>query len=93
MEVPEEIVSRYLDRRKSDLEHCATWLREKDFVALETIGHQLKGNGVTFGFPILSEMGEKLEEAAQKCDIKASELALKEISHWVQKKLSSDSSL
>lgn len=88
MDVPKENVSRYLDRRKSDLENCAAWLREKDFVSLATMGHQLKGNGVTFGFPVLSEMGKKLEEAARKRDSKASEMALKEITHFVKKKLS-----
>lgn len=83
MEVPSEIQSRYKERRKQDLAVCQASFVNGDFKILEKVGHQLKGNGVTFGHPELSRIGEKLECAAaikNTIDIK---MALTEFSGWV----------
>jgi HPt (histidine-containing phosphotransfer) domain-containing protein len=83
MEVPPEILSRYMERRKRDLEVCLVSLEFENFNELEKVGHQLKGNGVTFGHNDLSLIGNKLEEAAARKNIAELEVALKDFSHWV----------
>lgn len=83
MEVPSDIMNRYLDRRKRDLEECLSSLSSHNYQDIEKVGHQLKGNGSTFGHPELSVIGKKLELAAQAHDLVSLEKALKEFSEWV----------
>lgn len=83
MEVPVDIQIRYMERRKKDLEVCLYNLEHKNFSELEKVGHQLKGNGLTFGHPELSSIGSQLETAASTHNQKEIELALKDFSLWV----------
>ncbi len=57
--------AQYIVRRHQDLIKCRAALRANDFDVMETVGHNLKGNGVSFGHPTLSGIGEKLEIAAR----------------------------
>lgn len=83
MQVPYDLMARYIERRKQDLEDCMASLANKQFDEIERVGHQLKGNGATFGHPELSSIGKKLEQAAQVQNIEELETALKEFSQWV----------
>ena len=84
MEVPNEMKARYIERRKRDFENCMSSLGQRKYEEIEKVGHQLKGNGVTFGHPELSLIGEKLEDAASQKDILQLEQVLKEFSAWVK---------
>lgn len=83
MEVPVDIQNRYMERRKKDLETCLYNLEHENYSELEKVGHQLKGNGLTFGHPDLSSIGSHLEIAAAAQNQKEIELALKDLSLWV----------
>jgi HPt (histidine-containing phosphotransfer) domain-containing protein len=83
MEVPQEMLGRYVERRKKDLELCLINLERQNFKELERVGHQLKGNGVTFGFTELSEIGEHLECGALKKNRDQMERALEDLSIWL----------
>lgn len=83
MEVPSEILQRYLERRKQDLKVCLLALDRKNFPELEKIGHQLKGNASTFGHPELSLIGNKLEKSSKKREISLIEESIKELSRWL----------
>lgn len=83
MEVPDDIQARYMERRKKDLETCLLSLEKKNFSELEKVGHQLKGNGLTFGYSELSSIGTHLEQAAYSCNLTELEKALKDFSRWV----------
>ncbi len=83
MEVPAEIHARYIQRRKQDLETCIHSLQVKNFNELEKVGHQLKGNGETFGHAELSIIGRHLEYAAHQRDMGELEKILEEFSSWV----------
>lgn len=84
MEVPQEILSRYLERRCQELKHCLEYLEAGDYQKLEKTGHKLKGNGETFGFSDLSKIGSQLELAAQKSDPEQSLQALQAFSAWMK---------
>lgn len=83
MEVPNEIMLKYMERRKRDLEDCMAYFVNHQYEDIERVGHQLKGNGATFGHPELSQIGKKLEQAAQVQDLETLQTALKEFSQWV----------
>ena len=61
---------KYFARRKIDLVSCHNALSTSDFPFLQNIGHQLSGNGSSFGFDRLSEIGVRLESAAKEKDLK-----------------------
>jgi HPt (histidine-containing phosphotransfer) domain-containing protein len=88
MQVPEEILIRYFERRKRDVEDCIEHLRSGDMRFIEKVGHQLKGNGVTFGFPELSSIGTELEVAAQSGDKSDISQVVGKLSDWVENHLS-----
>lgn len=84
MDVPQDMMIRYLERRTRELQDCERFLADKQFTKLEKVGHQLRGNGVTFGFPELSDIGMKLEQSSQDQDLPSTQEALEEFSRWVE---------
>jgi HPt (histidine-containing phosphotransfer) domain-containing protein len=58
------LVAGYLGRRARDVDTVAEAIEHADFEAVGRVGHNLRGNGVSFGFPELSAIGEALEAAA-----------------------------
>lgn len=87
MELPEDFRARYMERRKRDLETCRQCLEKSNFMEIEKVGHQLKGNGVTFGYSELSVIGKRLEGAAASKDIQELKQLLKDLTLWVNKHL------
>ncbi len=68
MEVPVELKQRYLSRRIQELAVLKEALLKDDYSHALRIGHQVKGNAVTFDFPLMASMGSELEHAARKQD-------------------------
>ena len=78
-----EILNKYHSRRKDELPVYRKALDTQDFSAIEQIGHKLKGNGITFGFPELSELGTKMETQAQEKNLAQLEDLLRLFEKWV----------
>jgi HPt (histidine-containing phosphotransfer) domain-containing protein len=64
IEIPDEVRIKYFERRKTDVQKCTEAIANKDFKFLQKVGHDLKGNALTFGFEPLAAIGENLENAA-----------------------------
>jgi HPt (histidine-containing phosphotransfer) domain-containing protein len=56
---------RYLHRRLEELALSTDKLNSYDFDFFKNMGHQIKGNAVTFEFPSLTALGVSLEEFAE----------------------------
>lgn len=69
MVVPAELKQRYLSRRIQDLVHLKESLLNNDFSFALKLGHQVKGNAVTFEFPQMATIGHELEQAARGKDM------------------------
>lgn len=65
MVVPVELKQRYLSRRIQDLVNLKESLIKNDFSFALKLGHQVKGNAVTFEFPHMATIGVELEQAAR----------------------------
>jgi HPt (histidine-containing phosphotransfer) domain-containing protein len=65
MQVPVELKRKYLDRRIEDIETLIASLDEDDFAPAQKLGHQVKGNAVTFEFPHLAPIGAQIEAASK----------------------------
>ena len=55
---------RFLEHRAREVVTARAALRRGDFEFLLTLGHNLRGNGVSYGFPRLSVLGRRIESAA-----------------------------
>lgn len=68
MQILKEHKVKYLNRRIAEVEELKKSLDVEDFAVAVTIGHRLKGNGETFGFPAISSIGIAMEEAGAAKD-------------------------
>jgi len=59
---------RFLSHRTREVTAAKGALRRGDFEALETLGHNLRGNGPSYGFPRLGVLGTHIEAAARARD-------------------------
>lgn len=61
----------FFNSRRQEKEKFAAMLQSNalDWEVLERSGHGLKGSGGSFGFPVLSAIGDDLERAAQQKDL------------------------
>lgn len=67
-DIPKEMQESYLSRRMIELDELTSYLAKKAWKAIETVGHQIKGNAESYGFPKLSVIGKDLENAARLQD-------------------------
>ncbi len=68
MQVPVELKLKYLKRRSQDIEKLRSLMVQNDFKEAAKLGHQVKGNAVTFEFPQMVSLGVAIEKAAQLGD-------------------------
>jgi signal transduction histidine kinase/DNA-binding response OmpR family regulator len=63
-----DIVPGFLDNRRNDVARLYSALEASDFEAIRQLGHKMKGTGAGYGFPLITEIGSDLEQAAQTPD-------------------------
>ncbi|MBF0370525.1 MAG: Hpt domain-containing protein [Magnetococcales bacterium] len=61
----EDITPGYLANRQKDLLNLPEALKNKDFSALQVIGHRMKGSGAGYGFDAITDIGRLIEMAAR----------------------------
>jgi hypothetical protein len=81
--IGQEAINKYLSRRQVDFERCLLGFTQRNYADIEMIGHNMKGNGSTFGFPELSELGESLEIGARQKDDQLIKAKLDEFKIWL----------
>lgn len=74
---------KYTSRRMTDLARCRECLKVNDFLTIETIGHNLKGNGVSFGYPELSLLGEQMEHSAKESNAGELKALVDRLEEWI----------
>jgi HPt (histidine-containing phosphotransfer) domain-containing protein len=58
------LLPRFLEHRRRDVATIVAALEHGDFETIARLGHNMSGNGVSFGFPEISAIGERLEAEA-----------------------------
>lgn len=79
------LVDAYLDSRRQERERLPEALAAGDFESIQSIGHNLKGTGSTFGFEGLSEIGTALEAAAERRDPSGIRVAIAELTDFLER--------
>jgi HPt (histidine-containing phosphotransfer) domain-containing protein len=87
-----EAIKKYVQRRHEDLAACKQALTARDFPIIENVGHKMKGNGLTFGYPELAEIGKDMESSAVAKDIELVTNQVNAFEKWceTQKNLDAD---
>ena len=67
----EDLIPGFLANRMNDIQLIRTSLSAGDFDDLLRLGHIMKGVGSGYGFPLISELGEAIEQAAARQDAEA----------------------
>lgn len=66
----EDLVPAFLENRRKDAAALAVAAQCGDLKTVRLLGHRMKGDGGGYGFQIISEVGEALEQAARREDWK-----------------------
>jgi HPt (histidine-containing phosphotransfer) domain-containing protein len=62
---------QFLANRVRDLARCREALVRGDLELVARLGHNMRGNGVSFGLPRVSTIGGQIEDAANTNDVAA----------------------
>ena len=60
------LIPEYLENRKEDVQRIRYALEEKNFNAIEDLGHKMKGSGKCYGFDKISMLGHRIEMFAKQ---------------------------
>jgi CheY-like chemotaxis protein/HPt (histidine-containing phosphotransfer) domain-containing protein len=62
------LVPDFLERRREELLVLEQALEQAEFDTVYRLGHNLRGSGGSYGFPVMTEIGERMERAAKASD-------------------------
>ena len=80
-----DLIPEFLNRKRRDAEKIAQAARDADFSTLASLGHQLKGEGGSFGFEAMSELGASLQAAANQKDISGAQRLSAQLAAYLEK--------
>ena len=72
------IVPNYISEKLNDAYKMENALKMGDFDTIKTLAHNLRGTGSSYGFPVLSDLGKVIENAAKMKDSKTIQVTLQE---------------
>lgn len=84
MQVPVELKIKYLSRRMDDIQRLRHTLEEEDYSFAQKVGHQIKGNAVTFDVPQIAFIGLEMEKAALKKDKEKVKILIQKMESIIQ---------
>ena len=84
VDIPQEMIAKYIERRKQDYADCLTALGKEDYETFLRIGHQLKGNAASFGFDDLGLIAVEMEKAAKVRDLSQIKISLDKFEKFLQ---------
>jgi len=66
-----DLIPGFLSRKRAEVAAIMEAVAKGDYPAISRIGHRIKGEGGSYGFDSMTEMGRALEEAAAMRDDRA----------------------
>ena len=77
------LVSKYMQRRRADLDMLGRALDAGDFAAIQLSGHRLYGSGAAYGFQQITAIGEGLERAAAARQVNAIQALIHDLEKFI----------
>lgn len=63
-----DLIPNFLRRRHNELVELRAALDDGNFASISATAHKLKGTGTSYGFELISEVGEAMQSAADAKD-------------------------
>ncbi|XXJ20132.1 Hpt domain-containing protein [Desulfovibrio caledoniensis] len=79
----EELLDRFFDVSRQDLEQMRNALHAGDFDTLVRLGHTARGTGSGYGFKGMGMIGHEIELAAKQRDPEALERHMDTLAHYL----------
>jgi HPt (histidine-containing phosphotransfer) domain-containing protein len=80
-----DLVPGFLQNRRQDVIAMLAALERGDFETVESLGHDMKGAGGSYGFQAITDIGGALEHAAESADSDASHKWVGELSRYLDR--------
>jgi signal transduction histidine kinase/CheY-like chemotaxis protein/HPt (histidine-containing phosphotransfer) domain-containing protein len=80
-----DLIPGFLQHRRQDVVVLLGALDRGDFKTVESLGHDMKGAGGSFGFNAITDIGAALEQAAESADTDASRMRVRELSAYLDR--------
>jgi PAS domain S-box-containing protein len=79
----EEITLRYVASRREEAPRLLELFEKGEFDEIRIAGHNLKGTGEAYGYPVLTSMGAAIESAAKCVDTEGLSVALHRLARYL----------
>jgi len=66
-----DLIPPFLAHKRADTQTIIAAAEQNDYDVIDHLSHRLKGEGASYGFPVLTDLGRRLEAAAHQRDVKA----------------------
>lgn len=81
----QDLIPGFLKNRAADLELIAGHVADGNLESVKIIGHSMKGAGGGYGFDAITDIGARLESAADSGDLAGIEGAVKELRDYLDR--------
>lgn len=79
-----ELIPGFFKITRNDIRSARESLRRDDYVVVYTVGHRCEGDGASYGFDLLTELGRKLKDAAKAKDKAEAAYFLNEMEDYLE---------
>lgn len=80
-----DLLPRYLERRRHDVETLRSLHAEAQFDAVAQLGHRMRGSGAAYGIPQITEIGTAIDRAARAGDTDGVSAAIERLAAFVER--------
>jgi HPt (histidine-containing phosphotransfer) domain-containing protein len=63
-----DLIPQFLGNRRKEIDSLSGALAAADFEQLRQLGHRMRGVGNSYGFELVSLLGERIEQGARNSD-------------------------
>jgi HPt (histidine-containing phosphotransfer) domain-containing protein len=78
-----DLVPGFLTRKREDLHRILDATAKGDYAVITHLAHRIKGEGGSYGFDRMTELGRAMQEAARQQDSAAVERLSRELLDWL----------
>lgn len=78
-----DLVPEFLEHKLADAGALGTAIEQQDYATIGQIGHRIRGEGGSYGFDAVTEMGAIFEQAAQRKDLETARHTLDEFTEYL----------
>jgi HPt (histidine-containing phosphotransfer) domain-containing protein len=80
-----DLIPDFLTRKRADLQSLRGALDGGDLATIASIGHKIKGEGGSFGFDTISEIGAGLESSGKRGDRASAQQLVSDLFEYLEK--------